>query len=186
MTLCPDDELTRLLEGMAQPSGPTLEGLKGAVSAYPDDPRLHFLLGSVLIGEGQLIDAHEHLARAIEIEPEYHLARFQLGFFSLTSGEPERALDVWGRLDRLPDDHYLRKFVDGLRCLIRDDFNGAIASLSEGIQLNQENLPMNSDMQLLIEECHKLLGGQTADDAPSETSATSLLLNQLSGRGPGH
>ena len=102
------------------------------------------------------------------------------GFFQLTSGETANALDTWGRLDGLPDGHYLRKFVDGLRCLIRDDFAGVIQTLSDGIALNTENPPLNNDMQLIIERCRPLAAqGQDGGEAGSETA---LILQQFAQR----
>jgi hypothetical protein len=48
-----------------------------------------------------------------------------------------------------------------------------------GIATNEENLPLNGDMQLIIDRISEL----TAGDAGDETmSATSLLLGQFSGR----
>lgn len=142
------------------------------LARFPEDARLHFLRGSMLIGEGRHIEGHDGLARAIALAPDFAIARFQLGLFELTSGEADKALDTWGRLDRLPDNHYLRQFVDGLRCLIRDDFMGAVVQLRAGIALNEENAPLNHDMQLVIDRCESILAGgkEGAEGAVSETS----------------
>src|SRR5262249_49846892 len=98
-----------------------------------------------------------------------------------TSGETENALDTWGRLDSLSDGHYLRKFVDGLRCLIRDDFAGVIEALRAGIALNSENPPLNRDMQMIIDRCIPL-AAQNARDTETPVSDTSLILRQFSHR----
>lgn len=179
--LCDDDTLQNLVQAMQQADGQPAQAtdlIDQLLENFPDDPRLHFLRGSNLVGQGRLIEAHRALSQAVTLAPDFAIARFQLGFFQLTSGEPENALDTWGRLDRLPDGHYLRAFVDGLRCLIRDDFSGAITHLRAGIPVNQENPPLNHDMQLIIDQCTPLLSGE-ADSAASETS---LILRQFSGR----
>lgn len=180
-TLCGDQEMQDLLNTMAQ-EGDAVERAEALLQDFPDDARLHFLRGSMLIGKGRLIEAHQSLSRAVALAPEFDIARFQLGFFQLTSGEAEKALDTWGRLDRLPDAHYLRKFVDGLRCLIRDDFAGAIERLKAGIALNQENLPLNNDMALIIRECEPLLAGAAKDAGGEATSQTSLILQRFTDR----
>jgi hypothetical protein len=115
----------------------------------------------------------------VDIAPDFAIARFQLGFFQLTSGESNNALKTWARLDGLPDDNYLKIFVIGLRHLIRDEFEDCIACLKKGISLNEENPPLNNDMNLLISQCEPLIGSeqQSADD--DETSATSFMLNQF-------
>lgn len=177
--LCDDAELQPLIDAMRADPSSQITGLEALAQKYPEDARLYFLLGSALIGEGRMIEGHRALTRAVEIAPDFAVARYQLGFFQLTSGEPESALETWGRLDLLPNGHYLRKFVDGLRCLIRDDFKGAIAALRQGIALNQENAPMNNDIQLIIDRCQPLADKQ--GDDREQTSEAALLLSQFSG-----
>lgn len=187
--LCPDEKMSGLLEFAGSDPDAAVAKADELLAEFPQDARLHFLRGSLLIGLERHIEAHQSLSRAVEIEPDYVLARFQLGFFQLTSGEVENALTTWARLDLLPDGHYLRHFVSGLRCLIRDDFEGAKRELELGIAANDENAPMNSDMQLLIAECDKGLGSQGSAETPgdeAETDAslspTALLLGLKPGR----
>jgi tetratricopeptide (TPR) repeat protein len=178
-THCGEDELRSLVQAMQSDQSDQVERLDAVLSRFPEDARLHFMRGSVLAGQGRLIEAHHALTRAVELAPDFAIARFQLGFFQLTSGEANNALATWGRLDRLPEGHYLRKFVDGLRCLIRDEFDNAIRLLRDGIALNDENLPLSGDMKLIIDQCLTLTAKLDASGAASETS---LILSQLSGR----
>ncbi|MDF2385682.1 hypothetical protein JMG10_29725 [Nostoc ellipsosporum NOK] len=186
MTLCSDEEMAQLLAAM-QASMPDELGLADRlIEAYPDDARLHFLRGSMLAGSGRPIEAHAALSRAVALAPDFALARFQLGFFELTSGEASRALATWEPLDTLPSDHYLAHFVRGLRHLIQDHFGEAIRELTEGIAANEENPPLNHDMRLIIDECSRLAGdGASAKPADEEASATSFLLDQIE-RGTTH
>jgi hypothetical protein len=180
--LC-DDEAMRDLVAAMQVDDDQIARIDALLARYPGDARLHFLRGSILIGKSRLIEAHRNLSRAVELAPDFHIARFQLGFFQLTSGEADAALDTWGRLDRLPDGHYLRKFVDGLRALIRDEFQAAVTSLREGIALNSENPPLNRDMQLLIDKVTPLMHGAAANEEDgAAVSATSLILGQFNKR----
>lgn len=189
MTLCSDEEMTQLLQAMQMDAADELGLAERLIEAYPEDARLHFLRGSLLAGSGRPIEAHASLSRAVALAPDFALARFQLGFFELTSGEAARALTTWEPLDTLPGDHYLAHFVRGLRHLIQDHFAEAIRALSEGIAVNEENVPLNRDMQLIIDECRRLGGGDTpaatAALAEEEVSATSFLLDQF-GRGTTH
>lgn len=150
---------------------------------YPEDPRLHFMLGSILAGKGRAIEAHAAMSRAVEIAPAFALARYQLGFFELTSGEAERALSTWGPLLAAPRDNYLRVFVEGMTHLIRDEFAEAIERFETGMALNRENAPMNSDIALLVDQCRALLDRRDGDGdgGDDEMSATSLLLNRFGG-----
>ncbi len=180
-TLCDEAALQNLLAAMRAAPNDHVERIDKLLAQFPEDARLHFLRGSTLAGSGRYIEAHQALSRAVQLAPDFAIARFQLGFFQLTSGETANALDTWGRLDGLPDGHYLRKFVDGLRCLIRDDFAGVIQTLSEGIALNTENPPLNNDMQLIIDRCRPL-AAQAQAEAGDAGSETALILQQFAQR----
>lgn len=184
---CDDDRLQALLGAIQANDQDDLRQIDRLVDEFPDDPRLHFLRGSVLASIGRPIEALPELKRAVELAPDFAIARFQLGFFQLTSGEPLDALGTWGPIALLPGDHYLRFFVGGLTHLIRDDFDDAVARLEEGIALNDENPVLNRDMQLIITQVRSLDSEQppAAHESGMEepTSATSFLLGQLRGRG---
>jgi len=180
--LCSEAQLRDLIEAMERDDADEIAKADALIAEFPDDPRLHFLRGSVLAGQGKAIEAHTALSRAVEIAPDFILARFQLGFFELTSGEAQRALATWGPLDQLPTSHYLAAFVGGLRHLIRDEFAEAIRELRRGIATNGENPPMNRDMQLIIDKSQALLNAEADQDGGA--SAASFMLNQLSGRRP--
>lgn len=178
-----DAEIEALIELMQADEDAALSRVAALVETYPQDARLHFLRGSMLIGAQRNIDAHGALSRAVALAPDFAIARFQLGFFELTSGEPAAALETWRPLGALPAGHYLRTFAEGLSYLIEDRFEEAIARLEEGMQANTDNLPLNRDMQLLIDECRPLIRTQeTGAEAGETESATSVMLRQLTGR----
>lgn len=179
MTLCDDTRLQELMTAIAADSGDEIALVDRALADFPDDPRLHFLRGSLLAGIGRPIEALSALKAAVDLAPDFAIARFQLGFFQLTSGEATDALSTWGPLALLPEGHYLRSFVAGLTYLIRDEFLPATEQLRLGITANEENLPLNRDMQLIIDRISDLAAGNAGDDT---MSATSLLLGQFSGR----
>ena len=180
MSDCGDEDLNRLLAAAQAGTGDELALADELIEIHPDDARLHFLRGSLLAGSGRPIEAHAALSRAVALAPEFHLARFQLGFFELTSGEAARALATWEPLGSLPENEYLARFVTGLTHLIHDRFGEAIAALSEGIAANDENPPLNRDMGLIIAECEGLAGGdETGGRSGGDASATSFLLGQL-------
>jgi len=186
-TLCDDETLHALMAAMAEGDGSEMRQIDRLLADYPEDPRLHFLRGSVLASIGRPIEALPALRRAVELAPEFAIARFQLGFFQLTSGEAAEALSTWGPLALLPENHYLRKFVAGLTHLIRDEFTEALLHLREGVALNLENPPLNRDIGMIIAQVETL----SQEAAPIEAagagtaSATSFLLDQLSGGGGG-
>lgn len=180
---CDDEEMVHLISAIETGLDDGLAQTQRLLDVYPDDPRLHFLRGSLLAGGGRPIEAHAALSRAVQLSPDYTLARFQLGFFELTSAEPVRALATWEPLGVLPERHYLSHFVAGLTHLIHDRFAEAVRELEAGMVINEENPPLNRDMALIVEQCNGLSREAAAPRLDEETSATSFLLGQVGGRG---
>lgn len=174
---CPADKMTSLIEVLGRDETQGFIILDRLISAHPGDSRLYFLRGSVLAGLGRIDEALESMTRAVEITPGYDVARFQLGFLHLTSGNPVTAEQTWAPLlIHLAPGHCLSLFVQGLSHLIRDEFEATLTNLKDGISRNTELPQMNSDMQLIIDKVEALLAPQ--DPADASTSATHLLLQQ--------
>ena len=148
--MCDADHLAQLVERLATHEAEGLSALQAALRDWPGDPRLHFLQGSFLAGNQDYAAAVSAMRRAVDLAPQFDLARFQLGFLLLTSGQAYAAQEAWGPLYSLPPGTYLRLFVEGLSHLIRDEFSQAVAALEDGIGRNDENEPMNADMRLII------------------------------------
>lgn len=180
--LCSEADLQELMRLIQADEADELAHVDNLVAAYPGDARLHFLRGSILASIGRPIEALPALKKAVEMAPDFAIARFQLGFFQLTSGEAADALSTWGPLALLADDHYLRKFVAGLVHLIRDEFEPAVALLREGIAANGENPPLNRDMQLIVDQASRLMAESAPPPKEETASAVSFLLDQISGR----
>lgn len=186
--LCGDAELQDLMASMERDDRDEMVRLDQLIARFSDDPRLHFLRGSVLASIGRPIEALSSLKRAVDLAPDFAIARFQLGFFQLTSGEAMAALTSWGPIALLPEGHYLRFFVGGLTHLIRDEFPETIARLREGIAVNAENPALNRDMQLIIDKVAEIKSqvARPLDAEGEAASATSFLLDQFAGPGRRH
>jgi tetratricopeptide (TPR) repeat protein len=83
--------------------------------------------------------------------PDFAIARFQLGLMQVTGGRAALGQATWELLLKLPADHYLRLFTQGLMSLLAQQFEQARATLRRGIAANQENLPLNGDMQGVLD-----------------------------------
>lgn len=172
--LCPDAELLLLTSAAGGNGARAMHDLDGALTRYPNDARLHFLRGSLLAGRQDFDAAKIAMRQAVDLAPDYAVARFQLGFLLFTSGDIYAAQETWGPLHSLPPGHYLRLFVDGLCHLIRDEFKEAVQALRDGIAKNRENPPMNRDMQMIVDEI-----GRKSDVASRDPqSSVELLLQQ--------
>lgn len=177
--LCEEIRLSEIVAVAGTDPETAVAALDIALSDFPDDHRLHFLKGSLMIGLKRFVGAHNAMAKAVALAPDFTIARFQLGFFELTSGETDAARSTWLPLQaQLPAGHWMLSFVEGLDHLAADRFAECILALRTGIERNTENLPLNSDMSLIIEKCAGFLGAE-ASDTPTksdEISATSFLL----------
>lgn len=176
--LASDPEIAGLVAALEGGEGDDVTAIDAMLIAYPDDPRLHFMRGSVLAGQKEPIAAHAAMSHAVELAPDYAIARYQLGFFELTSGEAQRALSTWGPLLMREGDDYLRIFVEGMTFMMRDEFDDAIERFEKGLALNHENDPLNTDIRLLLGEVRKL-AQRSRVSGDEELSATSLLLGQF-------
>ena len=177
---CPANLISGAVSAVGKDQIRGLAQIESLVLDYPYDARLHFLRGSLLAGLQRYGEAHEAMSRAVKIAPQYAVARFQLGFLELTSGDPAAAEVTWSPLQDLSPDDALRIFVLGLNHLIRDEFGQAIDVLTEGIAKNVENPTISNDMQLIIEKAGEALGAQQSTDEP--ISSAHLLLQQYASK----
>jgi tetratricopeptide (TPR) repeat protein len=180
---CPSEEMAAIISATRADPLRGLARMDEALEACPRDARLHFLRGSVLAGLARYAEAHGAMATAVAIAPDFGVARFQLGFLELTSGDAAAAQTTWRPLERLAPMDPLRVFVEGLRHLINDRFAEAVQALERGIDLNDENPSMNADMQLIIEKLKPLTLGPAAAEP---VSAAQLLLRQFTDKTTRH
>lgn len=175
-----DAEIAKLVEELEEQPGAGSDRLGHLLRNFPADPRLLFLNGSLKAAAGETGEARRSMRRAIDVAPDFAIARFQLGLLQLTCAEPIAAQETWGPLHALPEDAYLRVMVSGLVRMIQDDADGAIRLLRRGIALNRENAVLNGDMELVIEQLLRPRDGDDAGWGGAVTSSAALLLRQAS------
>ena len=180
--MTPNELLQPVLAQIGQDGNAALVTLGELLHLYPNDARLPFLQGSVLASLEHYGEARVAMQRAVDIAPGYGVARFQLGFLELTSGDARAAQSTWQPLLDLPSDNPLNLFAQGLNKLIVDDFHATIALLEAGIALNTELPPMNKDMALIVQQAREKLESQPAAEPATQDveSGAHFLLKQYS------
>jgi len=128
-----------------------LKQIQAAVAQDPRNPKLRYLLGSELAQQKDYAAAVIEMNKALELDPNLHFARFQLGLLYLTMAQPDHSIATWAPLEQLEESAALRFFKRGLEALIRDDFETCVGLLRKGIALNTQNAPLNRDMNQVIE-----------------------------------
>ena len=183
-TLCPDDRLSAVIAAIQDDATDGIAEVKPLVREFSGDPRLRFLLGSLLASARRYPEAKSEMREALRLAPDYAIARFQLGLLELSSGDAAAAETTWRRLDDLPSDDALRVLSSGLRSLARDEFPEAIQQLERGMALNLAYPQVNSDMQLVIDAIRN--PPPQAPDSDDGMSAAQMLLRQHSGKATRH
>jgi Flp pilus assembly protein TadD len=122
-----------------------------AAELAPSTGLPHFLIGAELAQLGRMDEAEAAYANAVLLAPELDMARYQLGLLQFTSGRPGVALVTWGPLFQLPGQHPLQRVVHGFAALAQNHFDAAVACFREAMALNRENLPLNRDLQMMID-----------------------------------
>lgn len=150
--------------------------LQEAMATGPQSPIAPFLLASHFAQQREYDRAEGLFIHTLNLAPDFLIARFQLGLLQLTSARPAAAIATWGPLELLDEGHTLRLFRDGLQAMAGDQFEQAKALLRRGIEGNQENLPLNRDMQMVIEaiEANQANEANEKEDAsPPENGAVA-------------
>ena len=137
-------------------------------SAWP-----HFLLGAELAQSGRYQEAETSYANAVLLAPTLNIARYELGTLQFTSGRASLALITWQPLLNLPDVDPLKLFTLGYTELANDSFTDAIDYFQRGIAANTVNLPLNGNIQLLIDRIRPLMQPPTEQTAGTETETNN-------------
>jgi tetratricopeptide (TPR) repeat protein len=125
--------------------------LRAAIHRDPANAELRYLLGAELAQRHEYDEAAAQMRTALDINPQLHFARLQLGMLYLTMAQPDDSLAVWAPLEQLEETAALKAFKRGLEALVHDDFPACIGHLRRGIDLNTQNATLNDDMSQLIE-----------------------------------
>ena len=125
--------------------------IKSAIKQSPDDARMWYMLGTLYGDIGIYDKAVLNMEKALQIDPNYAIARFHLGLLQLMSGRRETAEATWQALHTLGQTHYLTLFKTGLLKIVDNDIEQGIALIREGINRNHLVESLNKDMESVIE-----------------------------------
>ena len=181
--LCPDDLLAEAIALAGENEAAAIARIDALIAAHPDDPRLHFLGGSLLAAQARYAEAREAMARSIEIAPDYAIARFQLGLLELSSGDAAASDATLAPLAEAESEDALVLFARGLRHLARDELGSAAGLLREGMRVNRDHPLISRDMQLIVDRIEQ--GGEAGEPA-EEMSAAQMLLKQHAAKSTKH
>jgi tetratricopeptide (TPR) repeat protein len=147
-----DDYIVSLINDLRELDSPSvLAKLRVAALAHPADPRPLLLLAGEFASSGAYDQAEAAYIGALQRDPRFALASFQLGLLQYLSGRTATASASWDALSVLPPEHEYRLFQQGLELLAQNRSAEAQAALRAGIAANQSNAPLNQDMQRMLD-----------------------------------
>ncbi|MFY3307072.1 hypothetical protein [Achromobacter ruhlandii] len=151
--------------------------LRNASQTQPYSGEVLAILAAHHMQRGEPDAAEAAFIGALQREPALATARFQLGLLQFTSARPLAAFQTWQPLEDLGEVHFLVLFKRAFAALAIDAFDDALLLLEKGIANNQENAPLNHDMQMVAAHI-RALQNRADDPAPGkqDEAATQFVL----------
>lgn len=126
------------------------EKLSSLTKQFKNDYFLNFLLASELAENNDPIQAIEKFEYVLELEPNFHLARFQLCMTSLLFPNQEVIDKHLPIMLKLNEENCFLQFAKSLKFILSEDIEKAIDYIKQGIQLNEGYPALNDNMQQII------------------------------------
>ena len=136
----------------ANDAGQAIGYFKLALSRSPDHARAHWALAAEYAGLKMMDRAEVHFARAVELDDQHPVARFQYGLLLLTSGRLGEAEATWAPLDALDEAHPVRLFKSGLLHMARDEFDAALVNLRQAMSDPALEPALARDVKMAIDQ----------------------------------
>lgn len=155
--------------------------LKQAIFQQPENARLHYLLGAQHADIGMYDQAIEDLSKAVELNPELETAHFQLGLLYASSARIAEAEKAWQPLEDLDEANPLLLFKTGLLQLANDQFKDAKINLQKGIEQNNSNPGLNTDMQNILDQVNQISSDIAAEPTSKSTDKSDENTQAISG-----
>jgi tetratricopeptide (TPR) repeat protein len=139
--------------------------LKDAISTHPKNASLHYFSGAVEAELTNYDSAYLHFEKALLLMPKLDIARLQLGllYTSLDKIDDAKVHLLMLKQSEVP---YILCFAQGILYLINNEIKQAEMALTQGIDINNDNIYLNTDMRNLVKrmQAHKIENDQQHTD----------------------
>lgn len=168
------EELVRsgLAASQADDTPRALDLFRQAAAVAPQWAVPHFLLGSEYAAAGDYAQAEGAMARAVVVDPGFHIARYQLGLLQYSSNRPQAALVTWQPLLEQNQMPWLSLFARGFAALAQDQMDEARKLFSEGLTAPDAEPAVCADIRRVLDA----LDAQSAPPVPAPTELTQAHL----------
>jgi Flp pilus assembly protein TadD len=131
---------------------------RDCVEKSPLKPRPHNNLGSALSNRERFEEAAVHLARAVELNPEYGDARYNLGYVLVRLGQLEAGIRELTEAVRLEPENFMAHNNLGVAFLIREDYPQAVEQLKEAVRLKPDFASAHNNLGVALKNHDDLAG----------------------------
>lgn len=126
----------------------------------------HFLLGSEYAAQGEMEKAEAAFANAVLLDPQLHIARYQLGLLQFSSGRAAAALVTWQPITELQGEQGMADFVRGFAAMAQENLDEARSHFASGLAAPDVNPAVASDI-------HKVIAGMDSLSKPAQSEASA-------------
>ena len=152
--------------------------LKQALAQEETNPNITLMLAAEYAEIGMYERALEFFDKTILLAPELKVAQLQASLLLITLDRLEPAQTHLAELIELGEANYFGLFALGLQALIDEKLENAKAFLQKARELNQENLPLNDDINKIIEQIELRLNQTNSDmNDDNEHDSNDLLMS---------
>lgn len=124
--------------------------------------------------------ARAHFEKAMVRQPLHVLCRFQAGLLELVMGDLPACGYLWEPLENtLPDDSYIKCFVQGCLAMALGRFSDAHPLLVKGLSLNKETPVLNVDMQQVLDRLEAIMADPATAESTQATATAGSTLSAL-------
>lgn len=183
--------LQALAASAAGDSATALDLFKRAAQLDPASAIPHYLLAAEQAHLGLIEQAEHSFANVLLLQPDMHMARFQLGLLQYFSEREALALLTWQPLRELEPTNALQNFVAGFDALAHSRYIEARDYINRGVMYNKDNPALNADMQKVVASIDALQSSALKPEvhigsADQELEISHVLLANYQQPGPAH
>jgi Flp pilus assembly protein TadD len=129
-----------------------IKHLKSALKLSPESAEVNFMLGAIYADLGMFDRAEVSLKEAIAYKADFEAAQFQLGLLYIVNSQIDNASSAWEALDSKGEENPYYLFKCGLLKLANDEFDKSIEYISKGLENNNDNAPLNNNMNRILND----------------------------------
>ncbi|NVJ59022.1 MAG: tetratricopeptide repeat protein [Gammaproteobacteria bacterium] len=144
--------------------------LKEAVEQDPNNAFNHYMLAAEYATVGLYDRALGEFKTTVEQMPDLKPARIQYALLLIATNQNDEALPTLKPLQDTETPDCYTHFSNGLVALIDEDLEKAKQDIQNGINENNDNLPLNNDFEKIIVEIDSRLDEKPEDENVNQNS----------------